>query len=59
MTIGLLFWILWVFWAIFGFYAGWNVPDATNRRNALGGNILLLVLFFLVGWKVFGFVIKE
>lgn len=58
MTIGMLFWILWVIWAIFGFYFGFQAEPA-KRYGTLGGNLLLLVLFFLVGWKVFGFVIQE
>lgn len=58
MTIGLLFWVLWVIWAVFGFWTGWSVEPA-HRRYALGGNVLLLILFFLLGWKVFGFVVRE
>lgn len=58
MSIGVLFWLLWVIWAIFGFWTGYS-GEPGRRHYVWGGNILLLVLFFLIGWKVFGFVIKE
>jgi hypothetical protein len=58
MTIGLLYWMLWIIWAIFGFYNGWS-GEPGNRRSVWGSNALLLILFFLIGWKIFGFVIKE
>lgn len=58
MTIGMIYWLLWIIWAIFGFYTGWS-GEPGNRRAVWGGNILLLVLFFLIGWKIFGFVIKD
>lgn len=58
MSIGLLFWILWVIWLVFGFWSGQSIAEP-NRRYAWGGHFLLLVLFFLVGWKIFGFVIRE
>jgi len=57
MTIGMLYWLLWLIWLIFGGWAGYNQP--AERRWLWGGNLLLLILLFLIGWKVFGFVIKD
>jgi hypothetical protein len=47
MSIGLLFWIIMVVWAVFGTIHRWvtQVP--------------IFVLLFLLGWKVFGFIIHE
>ncbi len=59
MSKGNVFWVLWIIWAIFGFYTGWKGRSGPDGPYVWGGNILLLVLFFLVGWKVFGFVISE
>lgn len=53
MSIGLLFWVLFVVSVVFGVYRHWP-----NDRVALGGQVLWLVLFFLLGWKTFGFVVQ-
>ena len=54
MTIGFLFWLLMVLWLIFGFY--WNRNDIrSGNYGMLGGNLLLFILLFLLGWKMFGF----
>jgi len=52
MPKGLLFWILMILWLVFGLYYGY--PD----RRFLGGTLLIFVLFFLLGWAVFGFVVQ-
>jgi hypothetical protein len=48
MTMGLLFWILMLFWLIFGTW--WNWPN----HYAVGGNVMLFVVLVLLGWHVFG-----
>ncbi len=57
MSIGLIFWILMLFWLIFGLYS--------NRVSIQGGNwapagdsLMLFILLFLLGWKSFGFIIQ-
>lgn len=49
MSYGLLYYILLLFWLVFGIWWGW---DAGYR--AFGPNILLFVLFLLIGMKLFG-----
>ncbi len=44
-----------ILWLIFGLY--WNWP-ADGRFAPIGGNLLLFILLFLLGWKVFGFPIQ-
>lgn len=57
MTLGFLFWLLMILWLLFGLY--WNRTDIQGGNyGILGGNLLLFILLFLLGWKVFGFVIQ-
>lgn len=58
MTIGFLFWLLMILWLLFGLYTGWPRDNAPAGFRLLGGNLLLFVLLFLLGWKCFGFVIQ-
>jgi hypothetical protein len=61
MTIGFLFWLLMILWLIFGLWCSWPAaaPDGSPRAYwPLGGNLLLFILLFLLGWRVFGFVIQ-
>ncbi len=52
MTIAFLFWLLMILWLIFGLYMG------RDNHLWLGGGLLLWILLFLLGWKVFGFPIQ-
>lgn len=57
MTISFLFWLLMILWFLFGLY--WNSNDfKAGNYGGFGGNLLLFILLFLLGWKVFGFVIQ-
>ncbi len=57
MSIGMIFWLLMILWLLFGLY--WNRGDvATGNFGVLGGNLLLFVLLFLLGWKCFGFIVQ-
>lgn len=49
VSIGLLFWILFVLAIVFGF--GFI---ALPHGVAWGGNLLIFILIGLLGWKVFG-----
>lgn len=53
MSIGLLFWILMVIWFAFWLMGRWSPQPWAPVIN----DVFLFVLFFLLGWKVFGFVI--
>ena len=48
MTFGLAFWILMLLWLVFNLWQNWP------NQLAVGGNLLLFILFVLLGWKVFG-----
>jgi hypothetical protein len=56
MTLGFLFWLLMILWLIFGFWQ-WR-PVIPANYGPFGGHILLWILLFLLGWKLFGFVIQ-
>jgi len=60
MQIGFIFWLLMLLWLVLDIFAQW--PSATPNPNAprflMGSRVLLYVLFFLLGWKAFGFMIQ-
>jgi hypothetical protein len=53
MTIAILFWILMLLWLIDRFWADY-VPNAPYPMRRVPGNILVFVLFLLLGWSTFG-----
>ena len=47
-----------IVWLLFGLY--WNRADLRGGRYGLvGGNLMLFIVLFLLGWKVFGFPIQS
>ncbi len=57
MQLNLLFWILMLFWAIFGVFPTWPRTAAAGTRPdywPFAGSLLLFVLIGLLGWQVFG-----
>ncbi len=58
MSIGLVFWILMILWFFFGAYVYWPEDSSPKGFRIMGNNLLLFVLLFLLGWGIFGFVIK-
>ncbi len=52
MTIGFVFWLIMLLWLLFGFYRDWP------NHQIVGGNLLLFILLFLLGWRLFGFPIQ-
>lgn len=56
MAIGLLFWIVWLMVLFFGGYLSYQ--PAVGWRS-VGGHGLTMLMFFLVGWRLFGFVVHN
>lgn len=57
MNIGTLYWVLWVILLLFG--GGWSWRSEPNTRIYVGGvSLIVLVMFFLIGWKLFGFIVQ-
>ena len=56
MPIGLLFWVLFIIWLIFG--GVWWRQGPTWQYGWSGGFILVMVLIFLLGWNDFGFILQ-
>jgi hypothetical protein len=52
MSIGFIFWLLMLLWLIFGIWAYRTVAAA--QWPFVSGLGFIWVLFFIVGWKVFG-----
>ena len=57
MSLELLFWILMLFWLVFGMWSGYT-PGQPYPVKAWGGNLLLFFLFVILGWQVFGAPVK-
>ncbi len=58
MSIGLLYWILMILWLVYGIFTR-RVEIAGGSYIGLGGSLLEFILFFLIGWRIFGFIIHE
>lgn len=63
MPIGLVFWFLMLLWIISWFFYyrfAWSTPagDSYGRYNLVGSDVMILVLFFLLGWHDFGFIVR-
>lgn len=59
MPMGYVFWLLMILWFIFGLW--WNWPESNSGPKAfgpIGSTLLLFILLFLLGWKIFGFVVQ-
>jgi hypothetical protein len=53
MSIGFVFWLLMLLWFLNWFVGMWNAQP----WQPIAGNVLLFILFFLLGWHAFGFAI--
>jgi hypothetical protein len=58
MSIGEIFWVIMLLLLIFGF--GYRAaPDRFGNWGWAGGGLIIFILFFLLGWKNFGFIIHQ
>jgi cbb3-type cytochrome oxidase subunit 3 len=61
MSKDLLFYILMLFWLVFGLWAYWpaaGAPAGPARYGPIGNQLLLFVLILILGWHAFGPPIK-
>ena len=56
MTLGLLFWILWIVALVFGVWSGYPLQPVPIRN--WGGGLLVFILIGILGWAQFGAPIK-
>ncbi len=57
MPLSILFWVLMLLWLVFGMFLARIEGQPWTYRN-WGGNLLIFILLFLLGWQVFGAAIK-
>jgi O-antigen ligase len=57
MSIGLVYWILFLIWILFNGW-GYYTPNGALYRDR-GNSLLLVFLMFILGWRCFGFIIHE
>lgn len=55
-----LYWLFIILWIVFGLIAYWPIDSsvAPRRWGLVGYNLFILVLFILIGLKLFGEPIK-
>ena len=56
MQLGLLFWVIYIVAIVFSLWASYDGQPNWPRR--VGGHFVLWVLIGILGWKVFGPVIR-
>jgi hypothetical protein len=56
MDIGFIFWLIMLLWILF--WAFGNFTPSGQPYWDRGGWLVGFLLFFLVGWRVFGFIIR-
>lgn len=56
MSLRFIFWLLMLIWLIFGI---WSVVGTPFNIGIMGGQLLLFLVIFILGWKVFGFIIQD
>lgn len=54
MPIAIAFWVIFVIWLLFR-GVGWRNPQ---WQYGWGGDILLVIMLFLIGCEVFGFILQ-
>ena len=57
MDIGFVFWLLMLLWILFWGFGTWGGPQGQVYWTR-GSWFPLFILLFLLGWRVFGFVIR-
>lgn len=53
MPLSVLFWVLMIFWLVFGAWSVY-VPGQPYPVRTTAGNFLLFILFCILGWAQFG-----
>jgi hypothetical protein len=59
MPLGTIFWVLMIIWFVFGLVWNWPTTPGPRAMMPIGGHVLIFILFFIVGWRLFGFVIQN
>lgn len=54
MSVGFVFWVLMLIWLVFGVFWSWPAGFSRDNLPVWGGSALMYILFFLLGWHVFG-----
>jgi hypothetical protein len=57
MPLGILFWVIMILWLVFGVWQN-RAEIQGGKFIVVGGTLLQFILFFLLGWKVFGFIVQ-
>lgn len=59
MTLGLVFWIIMLVLLVFGFLGARPPEGQPWKWGSFGMSLVVFVLFFLLGWQVFGPMLRK
>lgn len=55
IAIGVLFWLLMIFWFVLGIIFTWpSAPTTPLGFRPVGNHFLIFIVICILGWKVFG-----
>lgn len=54
MTTTLVYWILMLLWLVLGVYTHRRATAQPQPAGALAGDLLIFLLFLIIGWAEFG-----
>lgn len=57
MPLGFIFWTLMILSFVLSMW--WHGPTASTSPGPFVNNLLVFILFFLLGWAQFGFVVQR
>lgn len=58
MTLGMIYWVIMLIWLLAGVGVSFKNGLDPQYRHLIVGNLLIFLLFLLLGWKVFGPIVR-
>jgi len=59
LPISIIFWFLMICWIISKFVTWRGVDGPYGPYLLIGSDVMILILFFLLGWHDFGFIVQS
>jgi hypothetical protein len=59
MPLGIVFWVIMIVWFVFGMAVHFGAIAGAAAWGGAVSNLLLFVLFAILGWQVFGPIVRR